>query len=53
MSKVTGVGVKALVQRLPALEFLDLDYCDRVSADAVEYARKVTGGRLAVSCRQA
>lgn len=39
-SKVTGVGVKKLVQGLPRLARLDISDCQDVGHDAVEWARK-------------
>lgn len=40
-TKVTGVTVRALVQKLPKgqLEWLNVSYCDMLSPDAVEWAR--------------
>lgn len=39
-SKVTGVSVKALVQALPDLARLDLNECQSISADAIDWARR-------------
>lgn len=36
--KLTGVGVKKLVQSLPKLAVLDIDHCEGVGKDAVEWA---------------
>lgn len=40
-TKVTGVGVKALVEHLPDLHQLNLDECSSVGTDAVEWARQM------------
>lgn len=39
-TKVTGVGIKALVDGLPDLHHLTLKECGKVGNDAVEWARK-------------
>ena len=41
LTEITGVGVKALCLKKGArLEKLNLDHCEKVSVDAVEWARK-------------
>lgn len=48
-SRITGVGVKTLINALPKLKVLRLLRCSQISADAVEWARcwaAGTGGKV-------
>ncbi|KAF2100976.1 hypothetical protein NA57DRAFT_55047 [Rhizodiscina lignyota] len=49
-TQITGVTIKALVQKLPKgqLEFLDVSYCQSLSPDAVDWA-KAQGVRVKYS----
>lgn len=39
-SRITGVGLKALVQVCPSLAYINVDSCQAISLDAVEWAKR-------------
>jgi len=39
MTAITGVGIKHLVQSLPKLKRLKLEHCEKISTDAIVWAR--------------